>query len=423
MAADSLPASLNCRLLLVGQSRVRKRLQGDLFQIRCKTPDKQLLDSFLEALITHKGQNKWHSIVLQLFRSSFQTLVRQTGAYHISSPSTNAAKLAAALSRISTVSTENLWPSELVTSQTALAIKNTLGFSPFYSPRRINVVFFRRTRACSKKKVVQIKSEMICESLNAEVSFRLWHLHVKARLPGANINAFVAAEQNRLDNNHMDLQFEDGVPIGFQCSSQTQAISGCRDISCDAPQSVPDELQISPAASHESRSLSKSSQMLIPETILIDLVQSKLIPSLKDTAASLTAMSSNLWTKARAQRSAQLATKAATYGKLATPMLLSEVPSAKDAMSAGIWERWWNTANDWLEEIEALDIDVKNSALQLVAITKIALGSSEGYSLAASLDKEDVDAVMRSWGYEPNDDKELQKQRQSAQSRNSDGND
>ena len=125
-------------------------------------------------------------------------------------------------------------------------------------------------------------------------------------------------------------------------------------------------------------------------------------------------MSSNLWTKARAQRSAQLATKAATYGKLATPMLLSEVPSAKDAMSAGIWERWWSTANDWLEEIEALDIDVKNCALQLVAITKIALGTSEGYSLAASLDKEDVDAVMRSWGYAPNDDKELQKQLQSA---------
>ena len=95
-------------------------------------------------------------------------------------------------------------------------------------------------------------------------------------------------------------------------------------------------------------------------------------------------------------------------------MLLSEVPSAKDAMSAGIWERWWNTANDWLEEIEALDIDVKNSALQLVAITKIALGSSEGFSLAASLDKEDVSAVVRSWGYEPHDDQELQKQCQAA---------
>ena len=148
MAADSLPASLNCRLLLVGESRVRKRLQGDRFQIRCTTPDKQHVDSFLEALITHKGQNTWHSIVLQSFRSSLQTLVQQTGAYHISSPSTDAAKLAAALSRISTVSTENLWPSELVTSQTALAVKNTLGFSPFYSPCRINVVFSPRTRAC-----------------------------------------------------------------------------------------------------------------------------------------------------------------------------------------------------------------------------------------------------------------------------------
>ena len=144
-------------------------------------------------------------------------------------------------------------------------------------------------------------------------------------------------------------------------------------------------------------------------------MQSKLIPSLKiKTSASLAEVSSTLWTKARAQRSAHFSTKAATYGKLATPTLLSEAPSAKDAMSAGIWERWWNTANDWLEEIEALDIDVKNSALQLVAITKIALGSSEGYSLAASLDKEDVDAVMRSWGYAPNDDEELQKQLQSA---------
>ena len=212
------------------------------------------------------------------------------------------------------------------------------------------------------------------------------------------------------------------VPIGkpsqasrsIQCSSQTPATLGCKDISCDAPQSVSDKLQISPAASHESRSLSESNQNLIPEAFLIDLVQSKLIPSLKDMSASLTAMSNNLWTKARAQRSPQFATKAATYGKLATPMLLSEVPSDKDAMSAGIWERWWNTANDWLEEIEAFDIDIKDSAVLLVAITKIALGSSEGYSLAASLDKEDVDAVMRSWGYEPNDDKKLQKQRQSA---------
>ena len=80
----------------------------------------------------------------------------------------------------------------------------------------------------------------------------------------------------------------------------------------------------------------------------------------------------------------------------------------------GIWERWWKSANDWLEEIDALDIDVKDSALQLVAITKIALGSSEGYSLAESLDKEDVDAVVRLWGYEPHDDKEFRKQHLSA---------
>ena len=67
-----------------------------------------------------------------------------------------------------------------------------------------------------------------------------------------------------------------------------------------------------------------------------------------------------------------------------------------------------------VEEIEALDIHVTDSVLVLMAITKIALGSCEGYSLAASLNKEDVDAVMRSWGYEPNDDKELEEQRQSA---------
>ena len=56
-------------------------------------------------------------------------------------------------------------------------------------------------------------------------------------------------------------------------------------------------------------------------------------------------------------------------------------------------------AFDWLEEIVALDIGVTGSALQLVAMTKIALGSSEGFSLAESLDAEDFDAVVRLWGY------------------------
>ena len=103
--------------------------------------------------------------------------------------------------------------------------------------------------------------------------------------------------------------------------------------------------------------------LLLPGEKFSTLINSRLLPALRTMAATLEDLTGTMWRKARAERRVSIGITATKYGKLATPMLLQELPSEFDENTSDAWQRWFQNVRNWLDEIEACDIDVQDCLL------------------------------------------------------------
>ena len=150
--------------------RVRRRMGELRIQCTCEALKAASVETFLDTIVSRMAHLTFHRAALSVFQTCVQDFVRKGGIDSMSSVA-KVSPIVEALQKITALATHNSWPSELVASQTELAMKTLLGFTPAYASKSISVVLVKR-RLIEKRS--PLRFQKVCSSLEEEVAFRLW---------------------------------------------------------------------------------------------------------------------------------------------------------------------------------------------------------------------------------------------------------